>query len=476
MRKRSVVFELSDREIRAFWLSVHPFRKQVLSSHAVKFERISIPIGVIEQGNVQNEKVLTDLLSSYRTQNSGVNPKAYLAISLQQGFIRSYTLPWIAKRDRKSAISLLVDEESAIERSDLLYDFLVLTEEKYKNLQILLGATRKSILERYVFILGQAGFKVSGVDFAFSILGFETHEDVLYLRGESHSLQIALFCGAVPVSVRSLSERAEEWESEIRRFLLYYKTQHSALNLKRLVWSGDCRAESLAQGLQKTNSIRVVEQAGLRNIPNSWQKHLEGKMACGEAVVGYGLRLSVHGQGLNLWREPDTTQTVQRRCQGIALFTGALFFLGTIIWFLLYQMALPLEQEVAQFSCQGTRIEEQVKLQKELEAAWNKSKIHADGIGDGLVQIQAIQTLIGTELKIEQVIYKQGSMSLRGNAKDAGNVQTLIDTLRTMGWEQPALTSYKFSSQNNVEFSLSTKGRKVGTKIMDVLENTYNNM
>jgi len=61
------------------------------------------------------------------------------------------------------------------------------------------------------------------------------------------------------------------------------------------------------------------------------------------------------------------------------------------------------------------------------------------------------------------VIYKQGSMSLRGSAKDARSVQTLIRTLRTMGWEQPALTSYKLTSLNNVEFSLSAKRGQVGT-------------
>lgn len=486
MRKKSVVFELTDREIRAFWFSVHPFKKRGHSSTAVEFDRIPIPAGVIEQGNVRNENVLIDILSTYGTQHPSGSQKAYLAIPLQHGFIRSYTLPWIPKRDRKSAISLLVGEEIPIDRSDLLFDFLVLSEEKHKVLQILLGATRQSLLERYVFIFGRAGFKVTGVDFSFSILGqslgFEPNEDVLYLQGESDSFQIALFRGAVPESVRSLhpqqrslplpsteenggsvSEQAEELENEIRRFLLYYRTQHSDLNLKRLVWSGDSVAELLAQGILTSNHISEVEQAKLRNVPDSWRKVLEGNKGWSEVAVGYGLGIFAHRPELNLWRQPNTAQTVQRRYQGMALFIVALFIIGNIIWFALYQMALPLQQEVKQISGQGAKIEAQAKQQEDLKIAWDKVNIHAERIGDGMVQIQAMQALPGVELKIEQVIYKQGSMSLRGSAKDARSVQTLISTLRTMGWEQPALSSYKLTSLKNVEFSLSAKRGRVGT-------------
>ena len=489
-----MVFELTDGEIRAFWFSVHPFRKQGHSSTAVKFDRLPIPAGVIEQGNVRNENVLIDILSTYGAQHPGESQKAYLAIPLQQGFIRSYTLPWIPKRDRKSAISLLVDEEISIARSDLLFDFLVLSEEKPKGLQILLGATRQSLLDRYVFIFGRAGFKVTGVDFAFSILGeslgFEPNEDVLYLQGESDSFQMALFRGAVPENVRSLhhlqrslplpsieenggsaNERTEEWENEIRRFLLYYRTQHPDLNLKRLVWSGDSAAEFLAQGLLTSNHVSAVEQAKLRNVPDSWRKVLEGNKGWGEVAVGYGIRISAHRPELNLWRQPNTAQTVQRRYRGMALFIFALFSIGTIIWFSLYQMALPLQQEVQQISRQGAMIEAQAKHQEDLETAWNKAKIHAEKIGDGLAQIQAMQTLPGVELKIEQVIYKQGSMSLRGSAKDARSVQTLIHALRTMGWEQPALSSYKLTSLNNVEFSLSAKRGRVGAEPESMIEN-----
>ncbi|ODA41719.1 competence protein ComA [Desulfosporosinus sp. BG] len=497
MRKRSVVFELTDAEIRAFWFSAPLFRNPGHSSANVKFDCIPIPAGVIEQGNVRNENVLSDILTSYRAQHLGESQIAYLAIPLQQGFIRSYSLPWIPKRDRKSAISLLIDEEISIVRSDLLFDFLVLSEEKHKNLQVLLGATRQSLLERYVFILDQAGFKVKGVDFSFSILGqalgFEPNEGVLYLQGAFDSVQMALFRGTVPENVRSLPSlertlslssteknegrvavQPEEWAKEIRRFLLYYRTQHQDLELRRLVWSGDSVVEVLALGLLASNHVSTVEKAKLRNVPGSWQEVFEGISSWGEVAVGYGIRISAHLPVLNLWRQPSRAQTVQRRYHRMALLLLVLFMIGTIIWFSLCQMALPLQEEVQLLSREGTEIVAQAKDQKDLEIAWHKV-MHSTRVGAGLAQIQGLQVLAGTELKIEQVVYKQGSMSLSGSAKEARSVETLIRTLRTMGWEQPTLTRYKLTTVNNVEFSLSAKRGQAGTEPVNTIENSAEN-
>lgn len=485
MRKKLVVFELTDGEIRAFWFSVLPFGKRGHSSAAVKFDRIPIPVGVVEQGNVRQEKVLIDILTTYGAQHPGESQKAYLAIPLQQGFIRSYTLPWIPKRDMKSAISLLVDEEIPIARSDLLYDFLVIAEEKQISLQVLLGATRHSLLERYVFVFGQAGFKVNGVDFSLAVvgqaLGFELDEDILYLQGEPDLLHMTLFRGAVPDIVRTLPAlplteesaestkgRKEAWVNEIRRFFLYYRTQQTNLNLKRLVWSGHPVADQLAQELLQSKEVSLVEQAKLQDLPSAWREKLEKFKGSCEVVVGYSLRISEKRPELNLWRQSNDEQTVQRTYRGIALLACVLLIVGTMSWILLSQKTTPLQQEVQQLSQQGARLVAQSKQQEELEVAWKKVKLYPEKIGAGLIQVQAMPS---PELTIEQVIYKQGSMSLRGRAKDARSIQTLILTLRTMGWEQPALSSYKLTSLNTVEFSLSAKRGQVGTEPGGMLEN-----
>ena len=485
LRKASLVFELTDGEIRAFWFSVHPFRHQGHGSNTAKFDRIPIPTGIIEHGNVRDQNTLIGILLDYKAQTSRQCQKVYLAIPLQQGFIRSYTLPWIPKRNRKSAMSLLVDEEIpiAFARSDLLYDFLVISEERHTRLQVLLGATRQSLLERYIYVFRQAGFKVTGVDFSFSVLGqalgFKPNEDILYLQGEPDAFHMALFRGAVPEIVRTLPalptiaesvegilERTEAWGNEIRRFLLYYRTQKTDLNLKRLVWNGDSVANQLAHELLESNHVSSVEQAELQGIPRAWQEMLEKGNVRGEVVAGYGLRMSARRPVLNLWRESNEMEIGLRRYQGIALFAVALLVVGTMTWVSLYQRTISLKSEVQRLSNQGARIVAQVKHQKELQAAWEKEKIDQGNIVD-LIQVQAIPS---TELTIEHVSYKQGNLSLSGRANDAKSVQTMLRAVRTMGWEQPGLSSYKLTSRNNVEFSLSGKRGVVGTQ--DTTETT----
>ena len=376
-------------------------------------------------------------------------------------------------------MSLLVDEEIpiAFARSDFLYDFLVISEEKNISLEVLLGAARQSLLERYVSIFGQAGFKVKGVDFSFSVLGqalgFEPNEDILYLQGERHSFQMVLFRGAIPETVRTLPAlfapdesvesakgRTEMWGNEIRRFLLYSRTQKTDLNLKRLVWSGDSVAEQLAHELLESNLVSSVEQAELQDVPGFWQEILAKDNARGEVAVGYSLRILARRPALNLRWESNRVEAVQRKYQGIVFLACALLMVVTMTWASLYQRTISLQQEVQQFSNQGAKIEAQVGQQEKLEVAWKKVKIDQEKIGDGLIQLQTLPT---AELTIEQVTYKQGNLSLSGRANDAKSVQTLIRTVRTMGWEQPGLTGYKLTSLDNVGFSLSAKRGPVGT-------------
>lgn len=474
MRKDTVVFELTDGEIRAFWFSDPPllsFIRQGNSSSPVKFDRIPIPTGIIEQGNVRNERVLIDLLSRYQSQLPKGRQKAYLAISLQQGFLQAYSLPWLPKRDRTSAIALLVDEEISIARSELLYDFLVISEKKRKSMRIILGATRQGIIEQYVNILEQAGFEVSGVNFAFSILGqalgFKPKEDVLYLQGESGSFQVILFRGEVPESVRTLlpapsnegcncqeEERVEEAEKEIQRFLLFYQTQQTDLNLKCLVWSGDLITEKLAKRLVEKNNISKINKPTLKDIPDTWRATIEEHMGRSEVVVGYGQRIMRHHPVLNLWCQPTWAKTIKRRYIGLAFLISTLLLMGTILGFSFNQRLLSLQQEVQLLSRQGAEIEGQTNHQQAIETAWSEVMVKTHKVGDSMAQVQ---TLSGVGLTIEQIVYKQGSMSVKGIAVDTGSVQTLIRTLRTIGWEQPALTSYSLTSLNNVEFSISAK-------------------
>lgn len=475
MGKSSVVFELTDDEVRVFWFSESTHwgsRRDNSFLTTFEFDRIPIAAGCIEHGNVRNEKAFIDILTAYRSNQPPYRQKAkaYLAIPLQLGFLRQYTLPWIPKIDRTSAFSLLVDEEVPIPSSDLLYDVFLISEEKYRELHIVIGATRQSLLERVAYLFKQAGFNLWGINFSLFVLGqgygFQRDENTLYLHAAVDQLQMILFRGTLPESIRSLpsivmhDKRAEnveglvdEWENEIRRFLFLYSTQHSEFHLKRIVWSGGNTIEALTKRLG--DLALSIEYVQMKGVPKSWQAVLEAEnKGVREVAIGYGIQISTQRPILNLWRQKLTAAQKQRGYQRLAILALALFMIGNGIGFSFYHQERELQKEVHGLARQGAVIEAQIKQQKEIEKAWKRVQMHPLSAGVGLSQLQNIAE---DGLSIEQIIYKQGNLSIHGSTGDGRRVQTLVGTLRANGWGQPALTSYQLTEQNDVEFSVNAK-------------------
>lgn len=484
MQKNIVIFELTDMEIRAFCIEFPPTGKHKQNKATCKFEQIQIPTGVIEQGNIRDNVVIVDLLEKYHKQLQGKGYDGYLAIPLQQGFVREYSLPWLSKPDRKPAVSLLVEEEVPIPSSDLLYDYRVISEESSKNLRIILGAFRESLLIQYVEIFKSAGFKIIGVDFSFHVLGqalgFEEKEDTLVLLKRADNLQMVLFRGSVPDRERTLSNLTsvelyeghnttwlEQCEKEIRHFLLYYRAQKSNYTLNRLVWCGNAIVKELALSLKTANTISLVQKAKFKNVPSSWQRVLEENEGSSEVVIGYGLCVLANSQQLNLWRQSKEEDTRQKRYRVMASFALLVVIIGNVSWFSIIQQQLSVEQEVQILSKKGASLVEKIKHETELNNTWNKVKAESNKVGFNLEQIQALSR---PQLQIEQMQYKQEMLTIRGSGTDSKSVQSFIRSIAELGWEKPVLLSYQLNATSEVQFSLSTKLKNIATRAENTTE------
>jgi hypothetical protein len=477
--KKIVVFEISEREIRAFKALLPLSGKVRRGHHSVSVEFDTIPIsGVIEQGVVCDEASLLQSLVDYRSKDIYKGYLAYLAIPMHSGFVRSYKLPWLSRRNRESSIALLVAEEVP-GKADVLYDYLVLEEEKYKSLTILLAASRQGILNQYVSIFEKAGFRIGGVNFTFAVLGqgleLDSDEDVLYLQGEFDRLQIVLFRGVVPQSIRtlhltdgslvsllqeegenkqSIGLHFEEWENEIQRVILYFRTQYPTLNLRRIIWSGGSVLEFLVKKILAVNSVLDINQARLESVPDLWSKVLQGHQGRSEAVIAYGIKIYTNSSVLNLWRQPIKLQNKQRRYQRLVFGLGVLLLSGNFTWLFMHLKTAALQQEVGRLSYKGIRIQAQLKRQMDLEREWKIAQTTFAETGSSLGHVLMLP---GSELNIKKLVYKQGNMSITGNSKNANSIQLLIKGLHSLGWSYPSLTGYKSNSPGYIEFSLSTK-------------------
>lgn len=458
MGKTSLIFELTDDELRGFCFSLPPLRKSVAKETEVKVDRIPIPTGTVEQGHLRNEQNLLEILSKYRPRKKTNYHKVCLVIPLQQGFIGAYTIPWLAKRDRKSALALLVDKEIAIPKSDVMYDFLVIDEADRQSLKVLVAAARRSLLEKYVLIFAQAGFGLTDINFAYAALGqaleFKGEEDVLYLQEEKEILHMVLFRGPVPESVRSLPLPSSQLESDLHRFLLLQQTKRPRLNLKRIVWSGSSGAEQLARGLSSSDSGITVEKAVLKNTFAIRQENGEESRSFSTGVMGYGWQISANYPKLNLWRQPNSEQTARQTCLRLIFLVLGFFLCLNLMGLFLGQRIRHLQNEVEILSRQGGLIEEQNHNQEALLKAWNVVNSPSVSVGEKLTQVRALS---GPEVEIGQVIFKQGSLSVHGRVKDSESIQAMLGTLRALGWKNPTLSSYKLDADNFIQFVLNAE-------------------
>ncbi|WP_088187291.1 competence protein ComA [Desulfosporosinus sp. FKA] len=480
MRKKLVVFEITDNELRVFKASLPLVAKlkQSYSSAAVKFDRIQIK-GLIEQGIVRDKAALLGCLMDYQRESPCDGHLAFLAMPMQTGFVRSYKLPWLARSYRDSAIALLVAEEVP-SSADLLYDYVILGEEKHKSLTILLGASRREVLEQFAAIFKQAGLRVSGINFSWAVIGqgleLNPDEDTLYVREETDGFHFALFRGLIPERVRTLFVQetnvalgdaeicsqdirgySKEWENEIQSFLLYLKAQNPDLSLKCLLWSGGLPLESLVKRVTLPDHITVA-QAEFKSVPDSWLWALGENRGLAEAAMAYGLVLLKKSASLNLWRQPSKAGKMLKRYQIIGAALLSFLLLGNGSWVFLRQETSALKNEVQQLLHQGSELETQLRQQKDLTRSWKMTQARSEKVADILGQVQ---NLLDSQLTIKKLVYRQGTLSLTGSAGDVKSIQALIQGLRKLGWYRPVLTGYSSTSSEQIEFSISAKRKDV---------------
>ncbi len=465
MSRIMVTVEITDQELKVFWLSGKSHFKRIPQGAMLSLDLIPIPTGVIEQGILRNKEVFIGLLQTYFAQMKLVGPiVTNFLIPFQLGFIRTYRLPWIAKVDRNTAIGFLIDEEVPIPGSDLLSDFLILEENRKDNLlHILVGATRRSLIQAYVEAFHQVGFQVNNIDFAISALGYalglENNEESLYLRAKDGTLQLILFSGIIPEVVRTLvadhrsASSEAELVSEIQRVLLYYGNQHPGLALKRIYIAGEDLAELIAGRLQKAGTVSQVQKADSVRIPVAWKKRYSEWPDNAIAVIGYVLRILQQAPGINLWRKQadgekrDFTFKVISRASVLALIVGLL------ISFPLQNRESKLQNEVEQLRSQSRESLAFTNRQNEFEDAWLKAQEHPYYVGE---QLSKIQRLLPLGVELSHLEYKEGGLALQGTTDNAEHFEGLLEALKSSGLEHPLLTTYQQTDQDSIKFVIKT--------------------
>ncbi len=451
LNKEGLIVEITDQEVRLLLFSFKrkPGNGQGLSDIALNknwviYERVQLDEGVVAQGLIQQPQVLSSALRAFLTKQSRKLSKlpVFLALPAQHGFIRHFSLPWIAPHLRAKTLWHLVEEEVPFPEGDKLYDYLTLDESVQENRwHVLILAARDSLAQAYVSPLVQAGLRVQGVGLPIAHLGhtleLEPDEHLVYLNVEQGHIQFVMYHGKIPEIVRTLAVDTDlsDQVAFVRRVLLYYALQQTPGRIRKIIADGE-EARMLA--------ARLVEQ----EVAPLW----EGAEKPYLTLFSYAEALSAKGKRLNLWREHEQARRKLKRGR-------AVLALGMISLVLMSAALIPLIREksglaaeVQVLRVQGERMRQEQEKQASLTQAWQNVLFHPVPVGESL---KKVQTSISPRVALTDLEYKQGGLNLKGKASAPGEVEAVMKGLKEIGWGQPILTSYRQEGEI-IEFDIST--------------------
>ncbi|MDD2234219.1 MAG: hypothetical protein PHZ11_08135 [Desulfitobacteriaceae bacterium] len=465
MSKIILTVEITDLELKILAVSGKSRLTGRLSKKELNFDLIPIPTGVIDQGILQNKEVFHGLIQSYLVKRKFRGPIIInLLIPSQLGFIRAFRLPWIAKSDRASAIGFLIEEEVPIPESDLLSDYLILEDNRERNIfHILIGATRSSSIRDYIEIFQQVNIQIKKIDFAILALGYaldlNNDEESVCLQIENNTLQLILFNGLIPEVVRTFSVDSitalpeAEWESEIQRVLLFYGSQYPGISLKNIYITGEETTEAIAERLHKSGLVSRICKADLMKMPDSWKNHLPTWPENAKTVITYALRNFSDKNSINLWRKQIDRKRKDFLYKINTISFALILITSFIIWFPLQIRENKLQNEAEQLRSKGRELLTISNRQEALNKAWFFAKEYPFYVGE---QLAKIQYLLPNGVELTNLEYKQGGLYLQGTTINAEKFEELITALMNSGLDRPQLTTYQKTDQAFIKFVLKT--------------------
>jgi type IV pilus assembly protein PilM len=466
MSRIILTVEITDQELKILAVSGKSRLTGIPPGKKLNFDLIPIPTGVIDQGILLNKEVFHGLIQSYLEKRKLVGPIIInILIPSQLGFIRAFRLPWIARNDRASAIGFLIEEEVPIPVSDLLSDYLILEDNKERNIfHIMIGAIRSSSVRDYIEVFQQANIQVEKIDFAILALGYalglNNDEESVCLQVENNTLQLILFNGIIPEVVRTFSidpitaQPEAEWESEIQRVLLFYGSQYAGISLKKNIYiTGEEITEVIAERLHKAGLVSRICKADLIRMPDSWKKCFQTWPENAKTVITYALRNFSDKKSINLWRKQADRKRKDFLYKINAISFVLILVTSFLIWFPLQIRENKLQNEAEQLRSKGKELLTISNRQEAQNKAWFYAREYPFYIGE---QLAKIQHLLPNGVQLTNLEYKQGGLCLQGTTDNAEKFEELVAALINSGLDRPQLTTYQKTDQASTKFVLKT--------------------
>ncbi len=456
-----VCIEVLEQELR--WLWYLPKGKNRVVPSSLAFKTISLPPGVIEQGQVRQPEKLTHLLQE-AIESELRNLKNKTPIYLKLGipghslFIHEYLLPWTKKKERKGLLKYLAEEEIPIPPEELLYEYSLVEDIENRKLKILLAGIRRTYLYSLVDVFQRAGFVVKEVGVSLLAwkwaLGLNDEEGTLICLEENDQVHIILYKRGAPQLIRGF---------EIQRLLFYLEPFEPEGAVRRIITGRGRRAKEAGLAIQDILSRHQGEEPLLQElskvledqspkISSDWQDIL-GEHQGEQVLTCMGL-LGKIPSNIDFWRHQQEGRKNRTRKQIVA---GILLFilLGASLTFLQTQQRSNLLQEeyVLLKDLEANQRELQENTMRPIYT-WQEAESKKTIVGQ---ELRALLALRDESIQLKRIEIKGNTLFIEGGTAEALVVPRVFQQLKELAWTNVELVNYEFA---NYEFSNSEFANK----------------
>jgi|GEM_PF-4078852 len=263
------MFNIFSTEIDVFGLDLSsPGSLKLAKVTKQKKEKLLVSLGgkkmdkdVIIGGKVRNQEKLTQSIKELIKEVMGEKVTTeYVALSIPERscFLKTVRMPAMDRKDLFSAILYEAENQFPLPTSDLYMDFRVLSEErKQKEMDVLMVASPKNILDLYVGAVEESGLipymiENSPLSLRRALLDEEAKSPTLLLDVNDREVTCGIFfqgCVRFTISFERdpLSDRKDSEESyfkavamEAHKCLEYHKKNHQGeQEIRRIIISGE---------------------------------------------------------------------------------------------------------------------------------------------------------------------------------------------------------------------------------------------
>lgn len=446
MNREYVYIEITEEEIRFLCVSRRIWSKK----EELHFYTRPLRKELCYPGWHSDIAELLKNLKDFRREHYGEKKvAAYLLLPFHNGLIREYSLPWLEKNNRYSAVKYFLEQEIPVPEGELLYNYEETAENEGEYLKIAVTAARRDIILGYSDCLHQAGFRLQGVQFASAVQGeaFDTDDTARILVIQSlkgDKVQLSLYRGKVPEIVRVV-----ELPDESSGYLFSLGLKDYSLPADFALSDGSSKAEIMACLFRQEGLVKVK----LPEVPVLQDEDLSTDLAAqGFKIIAAWGCLQKNKKVL----KPDLYNSflLPLKIKKVALFAGILLltlvFFSSCFWF-------PLKKELALSidSLRTTQADlEQIQSgsTEEIWADWLRLK---ESSCTELILLEKVCEYTD-DITVTRLNYRQGILTLWAECNDNASITKLIGNLTDDNWREPVLADYKYSRENT-SFCLSVK-------------------